>query len=45
MKTCNQRSEALQMRSAHPLLRVREMQTHKKLVIEIEHSSFQPAWG
>lgn len=44
LKTCNQRSEILQMQRAHPLLRMHEMQTHENVVVEIEYSFFQPAW-
>lgn len=44
MKTCNQRIEILQFQCAHPLLRVLEMPAHENVAVEIEYSSFQPAW-
>lgn len=44
LKSCNQRSEILQIHCAHPLLRVHEMPAHENVVVEIEYSSFQPAW-
>lgn len=44
LKTSNERSEILQMQCARPLLRVHEMQSHENVVVEIEYSSFQPAW-
>lgn len=36
----NQRSEIPELQCAHPLLRVREMQTRENVVIEIEYISF-----